>query len=74
METVQIKIINPKAKKVLSGLEDLKLISISKEEKLYSLTDDQMKSISISRAQIKKGQFKTHDQVISSLRIWLKEK
>jgi hypothetical protein len=74
METVQIKIINPKAKKLLSGLEDLKLISISKEKELFPLTDGQLKSISISRTQIKKGQFKTHDQVISSLRAWLKEK
>jgi len=73
METVQIKIINPKAKKLLNGLEDLKLISISKEE-FFPLSDLQKKSISISRRQIKKGQFKKHDKVMADLRKWLKEK
>ena len=74
METVQIKIINPKAKKLLTGLEDLKLISISKVDKLFPLTDHQKLSISISRKQIKKGQFKTHSKVIKGLREWIKEK
>jgi hypothetical protein len=74
METIQIKIINPKAKKLLNGLEDLKLIRISKAEKLFPLTGAQKKSISISRTQIKKGQFKTHDKVINSAREWMKEK
>ncbi len=74
METVQIKIINPKAKKLLSGLEDLKLISIFKEEKSFLLSADQKKSISISRRQIKKGQFKKHDKVMADLKEWLKEK
>jgi hypothetical protein len=74
METVQIKIINPKAKKLLTDLEDLKLIRISQENELFPLTDKQKKSIAISRKQVKKGQFKTHDKVIAELRGWLKEK
>jgi hypothetical protein len=74
METVQIKIINPKAKKLLTGLEDLRLISISKEDKLFPLTDLQKKSISISRKQIKNGEFKTHDKVMKSAREWMKGK
>ena len=74
METVQIKIINPKAKKLSNGLEDLKLISISKIDKLFSLSESQKKSIAISRKQIKKGKFKKHAEVVSGLRQWLKEK
>lgn len=74
METVQIKIINPKAKKLLTGLEDLKLIRISKSDELFPLTDLQKQSISISRKQIKKGQFITHAKVLKGLREWLKEK
>ncbi|MFO7868446.1 MAG: hypothetical protein R6U95_04005 [Bacteroidales bacterium] len=33
METFTIDILNPKAKKILKGLADLKLISIKKKEK-----------------------------------------
>lgn len=74
METVQIKIINPKAKKLLNGMEDLKLISIDSDHKLFPLTDHQKKSISISRKQIKKGDFKSHKTVIKNAREWMKEK
>jgi signal recognition particle subunit SEC65 len=74
METVQIKIINPKAKKLLTDLEDLKLIRISQQDELFPLTDRQKQSIAISRKQVKKGQFKTHDKVIEELRGWLREK
>jgi hypothetical protein len=74
METVQIKIINPKAKKLLSGMEDLKLISIDTESNLYPLTEQQKKSISISRKEIKKGEFKSHSQVMKNAREWMKEK
>lgn len=72
METVQIKIINPKAKKLLSGMEDLKLISINKN--LFPLTELQKKSISISRKQIKKGEVKPHEDVIKNAREWMKGK
>jgi trehalose-6-phosphate synthase len=33
METIRIEILNPKAKSILDGLADLKLISIKKEHK-----------------------------------------
>jgi len=33
METIKIELLNPKAKSILDGLADLKLISIKKEEK-----------------------------------------
>ena len=74
METVQIKIINPKAKKLLTWMEDLKLISIDIDHKLFPLTDHQKKSIAISRKQIKKGDFKSHKTVIKNAREWMKEK
>jgi hypothetical protein len=73
METVQIKNINPKAKKLLSGMEDLKLISINADN-LFPLTNTQKKSIAISRKQIKKGDFKDHEMVMRSAREWIKEK
>ena len=74
METLQIQIINPKAKKLLNGLEDLNLISISKADKLFPLSVWQKKSIAVSRNQIKKGQFKKHDKVMTDLSQWLNEK
>jgi signal recognition particle subunit SEC65 len=74
METIQINIINPKAKKFLNGLKDLNLISISKAEKLFPLSQWQKRSIAVSRKQIKKGQFKTHEKVMADAKQWLKEK
>lgn len=74
METVQVKIINPKAKKLLTGLQDLKLISISKEDKLFPLSDIQKKSISISRKEIKNGEHKSHSRVMKDAREWMKRK
>ncbi|UXE65286.1 MAG: hypothetical protein KA713_12385 [Chryseotalea sp. WA131a] len=74
METVQIKIINPKAKKLLSGMEDLKLIRINVADNLFPLTDEQKKSITMSRKQIKKGDFKEHGVVMKSAREWIKGK
>lgn len=74
METVQIKIINPKAKKLLSGMEDLKLISINGMENLFPLTGAQKKSIAISRKQIKKGDFTEHHTVMKTAREWIKRK
>lgn len=73
METVQIKIINPKAKKLLSRMEDLKLIRIN-HESLFPLTELQKKSISISRKQIKNGETKAHEIVIKNAREWMKGK
>ena len=74
METVQIKIINPKAKKLLSGMEDLNLIRINVADNLFPLTDVQKKSIAISRKQIKKGDFKEHGTVMKGAREWIKGK
>ena len=74
METFQIQIINPKAKKLLTGLQDLNLISISKADKPFPLSEEQKKSIAISRMQINKGKFKKHDRVMADLRGWLIEK
>ena len=71
METVQIIIINPKAKKLLNGMEDLKLISIDSDYKLFPLTDPQKKSISISRKQIKKGKFQSHETVMKNAKEWV---
>lgn len=34
METISVSIVNPKAKKILKSLEDLKLITISKTDQL----------------------------------------
>jgi ABC-type lipoprotein export system ATPase subunit len=74
METVQVQIINPKAKKLLKGLEDLNVISITKSEKPFELSAGQKKSIAISRKQIEKGQFRPNDKVMKDLKQWLKEK
>lgn len=74
METVQVQIINPKAKKLLKGLEDLNVISITKSEKPFVLSEGHKKSIAISRKQIEKGQFRPHEKVMKDLKQWLKEK
>jgi hypothetical protein len=70
---LQVKILNPKAKRILDDLASLRLISIQKEEP-FPLTDAHKKSIEISRRQIKSGQFKENGQVMSGLRSWLSEK
>ncbi|NOX46642.1 MAG: hypothetical protein GXO89_06660 [Chlorobi bacterium] len=47
METIKIEILNPKAKSILDGLADLKLISIKKEQKqsdFMSLLNDLRKN------------------------------
>jgi hypothetical protein len=49
-------------------------IKIIKKKELFQLTNLQRKSISISRRQIKRGKFKTHDIAMKELREWLKEK
>lgn len=73
MEMLQVKINNPKAKKILTNLADLNLITISEEE-IFPLTRAQKKSISISRKQIKKGEIRSHKSVISEMKRWLKSK
>ncbi len=74
METLQVKILNQKAKRILDELAGLKLITIKEEEELFSLNGIQRKSIAISRKQIKNGEFKTNSAVIKDLKKWLKSK
>jgi len=74
METYQIRILNPKAKNLLEELADLKLIQIEHEKSLFPLNTQQKKSIKISRAQVKNGEYKSHKTVMSDLKKWLKNK
>ncbi len=74
METFQIKILNPKAKGLLTQLADQKFIRIEEEKNLFGLTTGQKKSIEISRKQVKDGKFKSHKTVVSNLKKWLKDK
>lgn len=67
-----MKVLNPKAKRILDDLASLRLISIE-TAKPFPLTAAQEKSISVSRAQLKKGQFKRNSKVFSEMRLWLKE-
>ncbi|QOI97158.1 MAG: hypothetical protein HRU69_06485 [Flammeovirgaceae bacterium] len=71
---LQVKVLNPKARKILDELASLKLIKISAEEELFPLTSQQKKSIEISRKELKKGLYKENKQVLSSLRSWVKRK
>lgn len=71
---LQVKVLNPKAKKILDELEGLKLISIREEEDIFILSRDHKKSIAISRRQIKEGKYKSSKEVISGLRKWAKER
>lgn len=68
---LQVKVLNPKAKRILDDLASLKLISI-KEEPTFTLTAAQKKSIEISRKQIKAGKFRDNQSVISDLKAWMK--
>ena len=70
---LHIKVLNPKAKRILDDLASLKLISI-KEESVFKLSPSQKKSIEISRKQIKAGKFRDNQAVISDLKAWIKEK
>jgi hypothetical protein len=70
---LQVRILNPKAKKILSDLASLKLIKIEKEE-IFELSTAQKKSIEISRKQIKSGKFRNHRAVMTDLKSWVKER
>lgn len=74
METFQIKILNPKAKDVLVELANQKFIQMDEEKNLFKLNSSQKKSITISRAQVKDGKYKSHKTVVSDLKKWLKSK
>lgn len=58
----------------LNFLKALQTIFDASEESLYHLNEEQEKSISISRDQIKNGQFHSNDTVISEMREWLSKK
>ena len=70
---LHVKVLNPKAKRILDDLASLKLISI-KEEPVFKLNPSQKRSIEISRKQVKAGKFRDNQSVISDLRAWIKEK
>lgn len=53
---LQVRILNPRAKRILNDLASLKLIEIKKEEPIQ-LSAAQKKSIEISRKQIKSGKY-----------------
>lgn len=53
---LQVRILNPRAKRILNDLASLKLIEIKKEEP-FQLSAAQKKSIEISRKQIKSGKY-----------------
>ena len=55
-------------------LRALQTIFDSSEQSLFELNEAQEKSIEISRDQINKGDFKEHEQVMSDLKSWLKNK
>ena len=68
METIQIDILNPKAKKLLRNLADLNLIKINKEKEKtdfwLDLSDDQKAEVEISRKQVKNGETEDWDSII----------
>jgi hypothetical protein len=74
MTTLQVKIHNQKARKILNELAELKLISIKEEDELFVLSPSQHKRISTGRKQIKNGSFRTNDVVMKDLKKWLKGK
>ena len=73
MPTLQIKILNPRARNLLTELADLNMIEIEGMHP-FPLTEKQKKSIQISRAQVKQGKYRSHKTVMSDVKKWLKEK
>ncbi len=69
---LQVKVLNPKAKKILTELASLKLIHITEEKELFPLSKAHKKSIALSRRQIKNGQVKSTKEVLDGLRKWVK--
>lgn len=58
----------------LNFLKALQAIFDTSEQSLYHLSDEQAKSIDISREQIKAGEFKTNERVMSEMKEWLSKK
>jgi len=55
-------------------LKDIESVIKSKSEEALELTTDQLNEIEIGRNQIKNGQCKPHQQVISEVKKWLESK
>lgn len=58
----------------LELLKDIESVIKSKSEEALELTADQLTAIEIGRDQIKNGQSKPHQQVISEVKKWLESK
>ena len=63
-----------KSSKDINFLRALQTIFDSSEQSLYDLNEQQAKSIELGREQILNGDFKEHDQSISDMKEWLKNR
>ena len=74
--TIQLKnnlISRIKNSKDLNFLKALQTIFDSSEQSLFELNESQVKSIEMSRSQIKDGDFIENSEAISELKEWLKK-
>jgi predicted transcriptional regulator len=62
-----------KDSKDLNFLKALQTIFDSSEQALFEVSSMQEQSIEKGRKQIAKGEFTSHEQVISEMRTWLKK-
>jgi hypothetical protein len=62
-----------KNSKDLNFLKAIQTIFDTSEQALFELNKEQQESIEIGRKQIKDGDFKENDQVLSDLKKWLKK-
>lgn len=58
----------------INFLKALQTLFDSSEQSLFELSNEQKDVIELSRTQIKAGEVKTNEEVISEMRSWLKEK
>ncbi|HTG66484.1 MAG TPA: hypothetical protein VL859_08925 [Flavobacterium sp.] len=58
----------------INFLKALQTLFDSSEQSLFELSIEQKDVIELSRTQIKAGEVKTNEEVISEMRSWLKEK
>ena len=75
--TLQLKnnlISRIRTSKDITFLKALQTIFDNSEQSLFELNEQQIKSIEISREQIKKGEYKKHGKVISEIKEWLEKK
>ena len=50
------------------------LLQLNNSKKVYQLSEKQKESIAESQAQIKRGKYKSHQEVMKAAEKWLKEK